>query len=71
MDKMEKDIPSRESSHVQKSKIVNDNSTEFADVKLRLKEKGRTAILPFSLLETMIVKLIKLNDYFLSLSPSM
>ena len=40
MDKMEKDIPSRESSHVQKSKIVNDNSTEFADVKLRLKEKS-------------------------------
>ena len=40
MDKMGKDIPSRESNNVQKSKIVNDNGTECADVKLRLEEKS-------------------------------
>lgn len=39
MDKIGKDIPSRDSNHVQKSKVVNGGS-EFADVKLKLKGKS-------------------------------
>ena len=42
MDKKGKDIPSRgDSSNIQKTKIVNNNGTKFADVKLRLKEISR------------------------------